>query len=595
MAPDNGSGTPSKKKIWPFLKRFIIYAKPYHKVFVLIIALNLILTVLAMIGPTYLGSIADYAADCIEQGRQVVPEEVLPTALILLGIYAVMMVLERTKVLAEWNTEERIGNMLRKDLSRKVSRIPVGALDKMRKGDIMSRFVNDIDTMRLRSVESITRVVESIIMLIGCIIVMSILDWRLMLAAICPIIVGFLIMRVIVRFSQKYYRAQSRNLGKMNNIVEETYRGLNVISLYNGLDGVKSKFMDVNRDLYKVSFRSRMLGELMPSISGLVNNMGYVSVCIVASLLILEGSATFGTLVAFIAYVKICNRPVMGLSNSLGGLQEIAAASERIFEFLDIPEMDDESSKGIIEGPIEGRVRFEDVCFSYNPGTEVIHDLNLDVTPGMRVAIVGPTGAGKTTISNLLLRYYDPDSGSITLDGVKLTDIRREEVRKQFGVVLQDMWLFKGTIRQNLVFGCGDIPDERIMEACRAVGLEHFIESHKDGLDTYISNPDSLSSGQKQQISIARAIIKDAPMLIMDEATSSVDTRTEGIIQDAMDQLMKGRTSFIIAHRLSTIKNADHIIVIRKGEIIERGTHEELLAGGGFYRSLYDSQFEFCD
>ena len=595
MTSDKGREGEAKKRIWPHLKRFLAYAKPYHKVFILVIILNLILTALAMVGPTYLGSIADYAADCIEQGRQVVPDEVIPTVLILLGIYIVMMVLERARILLEWNTEERIGNMLRKDLSRKVSRIPVGSLDKMRKGDILSRFVNDIDTMRLRCVESITRVIESIIMLAGCIIVMSILDWRLMLAAICPVIAGFFVMRLVIRFSQKYYRAQSRNLGKMNNIVEETYRGLNVITLYNGLDGAKTKFMDVNKDLYKVSFRSRMLGELMPSISGLVNNLGYVSVCIVASLLILEGSATFGTLVAFIAYVKICNRPIMGLSNSLGGLQEIAAASERIFEFLDIPEMDDESGKGIIEGPIEGRVKFEDVCFSYNPGTEVIHDLNLDVTPGMRVAIVGPTGAGKTTISNLLLRYYDPDSGSITLDGVKLTDIRREEVRKQFGVVLQDMWLFKGTIRQNLVFGCGDIPDERIMEACRAVGLEHFIESHKDGLDTYINNPDSLSSGQKQQISIARAIIKDAPMLIMDEATSSVDTRTEGIIQDAMDQLMKGRTSFIIAHRLSTIKNADHIIVIRKGEIIERGTHEELLARGGFYRSLYDSQFEFCD
>jgi ATP-binding cassette subfamily B protein len=485
--------------------------------------------------------------------------------------------------------------MMRKDLSRKVSRIPVGSLDKMRKGDILSRFVNDIDTMRLRSVESITRTGESLIMLIGCVVIMTFIDWRLMLAAMLPMLIGFVGMRVVVRFSHKYYRAQSRNLGKMNTIVEETYRGLNVITLYNGLDDVKAKFMGVNKDLYSVSFRSRMMGELMPSISGLVNNMGYVSVCIVASLLILDGSATFGTLVAFIAYVKICNRPIMSLSNTVGGLQEVAAAAERIFEFLDTPEMEDESGKGVIDGPIEGKVRFNDVCFSYNPGTEVIHDLNLDVAPGMRIAIVGPTGAGKTTISNLLLRYYDPDSGSITLDGVKLTDLRREEVRKQFGVVLQDVWLFKGTIRQNLVFGSEDVPEERIMEACRAVGLEHFINAHPEGLDTYINNPDSLSSGQKQQISIARAIIKDAPMLIMDEATSSVDTRTEAVIQDAMDQLMKGRTSFVIAHRLSTIKNADHIIVIRKGEIIERGTHEELLSKGGFYRSLYDSQFEFCD
>ena len=590
-----GSKKTEKKKIWPFLRRFIAYSKPFHRTFALIVALNLVLTALAMIGPALLGSIADYAADCIDQGSAVDPGDVVLAAVALLAVYVSIMVLERKRILAEWNTEERLGNMLRKEQSRKVSRIPVGSLDKMRKGDVISRFVNDIDTIRLRSVESITRTVESVIMLTGCVIMMSVMDWRLMLAALCPVLIGFAAMRIVVKVSHKYYRAQSRNLGRMNTIVEETYRGLNVISLYNGLEGSKAKFMGVNEDLYRVSFRSRMMGEMMPSISGLVNNLGYVTVCIAASLLILDGSATFGTLVAFLAYVKICNRPMMNLSNSLGGLQEVAAASERIFEFLDTQEMEDETEKGAIDKPIEGRVAFRNVCFSYEPGTEVIHDLSLDVAPGMKVAIVGPTGAGKTTISNLLLRYYDPDSGSIALDGVELTDLKREEVRKQFGVVLQDVWLFRGTLRQNLVFGSEDVPDEKILAACRAVGLEHFVSSHKEGLDTLIGNPDSLSSGQRQQISIARAIVKDAPMLIMDEATSSVDTRTEKVIQNAMDRLMEGRTSFIIAHRLSTIKNADHIIVIRKGEIIERGTHEELLSKGGFYRSLYDSQFQFCD
>ena len=583
------------KNLWFTIVRLLKYAKPIRWVFIVITIVGLLTTLLAIIGPQYLGDIADYAADSIESGGVVDPDKIIGTVLILIIIYSLLMFLEWTRFRMEWVYEEKLGNILRKELSRKVSKIPISQLDQMRMGDLMSRFVNDSDTIRLESVECITRLLESIILLVGCSVMMVITDWRLAIAVLIPVVLGFIMIKIIIEVSQKYFRAQSRNLGKMNTIVEETYRGLDVINVFNGLDDTKDKFGTVNKELVRASLMARLWGEILPSFMGFINNLGYVIVCIVASLFILDGSATFGTLVTFIVYVKLCNRPLMFLSNAFSGIQEVAAASERIFEFLDTPEMDDEDGKIGSLDHIDGRIVFDKVRFSYIPGTEVIHDLNLTVEPGMRIAIVGPTGAGKTTISNLLLRYYDPDSGSISLDGTRLTDIKRDVVREQFSVVLQDTWLFKGTVRQNLVFDSEEADDERIMDVCRAVGLGHYIDALPKGLDTYIEDPRVLSAGQRQQITIARAIIKDAPMLIMDEATSSIDTHTERAIQESMDHLMKGRTSFVIAHRLSTIKSADHIIVIRKGEIIERGTHEELISNGGFYRSLYDSQFEFCD
>jgi len=581
--------------IVPTMKRFVRYLKKYRLYIFTIVALGTIISILSIIAPRVLGDLTDQVADCIENGTALDMDSVFVSAAILITLYLVIMIFEIMYTRMEWMTEEKVGGDLRLELSRKVSRIPVGLLDKMQTGDVMSRFVNDNNSIRNQGVECITRTIEMVIMLAGCIIVMFLTDWKLALASLVPTILGFLIIRVIVKLSQKYYRAQSRNLGKMNNIVEETYRGLNVVTVYNGLDETKKRFDEVNQDLFSTTFKSRFFGSLMPEIIGFVNNLGYAFVCIVGSVLIIEGESTFGTLVAFIVYVKISNRPLMALSNTLAGLQEVAAAAERTFEFLDTPEMDNEDDAVEVPDRIKGEIEFKDVRFSYVPGTEVIHDLNLHVDVGQRIAIVGPTGAGKTTISNLLLRYYDPDSGSITVDGIDTTKIRRDDVRDMFGVVLQETWLFKGTIRENLIFDSPGVPDSRVEEVCRAVGLGTYLDRLPKGLDTYLENPQTLSAGQRQQITIARAIIKDAPLLIMDEATSSVDTRTERTIQQAMDHLMTGRTSFVIAHRLSTIKSADRIIVIRKGEIVESGTHDELIAQGGFYRSLYDSQFEFCE
>ena len=488
----------------------------------------------------------------------------------------------------------KFANKLRDSISKKINRLPLKYFDTHETGDVLSRVTNDIDTVSFNLNNSLATLVTAITMFLGSLTMMLITNWIMALVAVAACLLGLFFMTRILKASQKYFVAKQEALGDLNGYIEEMYSGHNVVKAYNGTKETFKEFSKLNERLYETNRKSQFLSGLMHPIMGFAGNLGYVAVCVVGALLTMNGVISFGVIVAFMIYVRMFNNPLNQIAQAMGSLQSTAAASERVFEFLDEKEMPDqkEISRHLDKSKVKGDIEFKNVKFAYDPGKTIIKDFSVKVKPGQKIAIVGPTGAGKTTMVNLLMKFYDINNGQIIIDGVPTSELTRENIHELFIMVLQDTWLFEGTIRDNIKFNKEDVSDREIWDALKTVGVHHFVKTLPGGLDYVMGDNDTVSQGQKQLLTIARGMIEDAPFLILDEATSNVDTRTEELVQKAMDKLTEGRTSFIIAHRLSTIKNADLILVMNEGNIIEQGNHEELMKQHGFYENLYNSQFE---
>lgn len=489
---------------------------------------------------------------------------------------------------------QKTSKRLRSDINKKINQLPLSYFDTTTRGDILSRITNDVDTISQTLSSTIANLVNAITLFIGVIIMMFVVNWELALVTIASSIIGFILVFFILTFSQKYFNKRQKNLGDMNGHIEEIYSNHHVVKSYNGESKAIEQFDVINKELYRNNYKSQFLSGLMQPIMNFSGNLSYASIFIVGVFLILNGNSNvgFGTIISFTIYARLFSQPLSTFAQSLTSIQQASAASRRVFEMLEAPNLEDESKKNKKLEEVKGDVEFKNVQFGYHKDNLIIKNFSIELKRGQKVAIVGPTGAGKTTIVNLLMRFYEVTSGDILIDGVSIQEMKREEVHNLFDMILQDTWLFHGSVRENLVYNKENVTNETLDMVCKAVGLQHFIQTLPNGYDTILDDSINISEGQKQQLTIARAMIKDAPLLILDEATSSVDTRTEIVIQNAMDQLTVGRTSFVIAHRLSTIKNADIILVMNKGDIIEQGTHEQLLAKKGFYAELYNSQFE---
>lgn len=522
-------------------------------------------------------------------------EKIKSIAYTLIALYIISAIFNYIEAISMTIVSNRFANRLRKDLSYKINKLPLKYFDKTSNGDILSRITNDVDTLSSSMDQSLSTLVSAIALFIGTTIMMFITNWIMSLTAIISSLIGFIFMFLILGKSQKYFSLRQKELGKLNGHIEEVYSGLNVVKSYNGQKIVDEKFDDLNQKMYEANRKSRFLSSLMMPLMNFVGNFGYVAVCVVGALLTSKNIITFGVIVAFITYVRLFTSPLSQIAQSMTSLQTTAAASERVFEFLDEQELTDEShlTKVLKKSDVKGQIEFKNVSFTYEDSENpTIKDFSAIAKPGQKIAIVGPTGAGKTTMVNLLMKFYEINNGDILIDGTSIHDLTRENIHSLFTMVLQDTWLFEGTIKENIVFNRKNVTNKKVEEVCKTVGVDHFIKTLPQGYDTVLSDNESISAGQKQLLTIARGMIEDAPFLILDEATSNVDTRTEELVQKAMDKLTKGKTSFIIAHRLSTIKNADLILVMKDGNIVEQGTHEELIKLNGSYAALYNSQFE---
>lgn len=586
-----GRGADEKpKNVKSSMLELLRYLKPWYKPIVISLIFSLVGTLLTIIAPDKLADLTNNISDGLQTGIDM--DLIIKSILIILAIYISANLVTCAASYIMITVMQKLAWSMRTSISQKINKLPLKFFDKVTVGDVLSRITNDVDTISSALNSSITTLVQAVVQFVGVTIIMFATSGRLALTAIGSSILGFVLMFFIVSRSRKYFRQQQQNLGDMNGHVEEIYSGHNIVRAYGATVQSKKEFDRINDNLYNSAWKSQFFSGMLMPLMGFVGSLGYVAVCIVGATLTMSGAIRFGTVVAFISYVKLFTNPLSQISQAVSSLMSAGAAGERVFGFLAEEEMPDDSGCTAHIDHVRGKVEFENVRFGYDEDKPIIHDFSADIEPGQKVAIVGYTGAGKTTMVNLLMRFYELWSGQIKIDGVLVSQMRRSDVHAMFGMVLQDTWLFDGTYRENIAYGKPGVTDEQIEAACKLVGLDHYIKTLPKGYDTELNDRSSLSAGQRQLLTIARAMVENAPMIILDEATSSVDTRTEVLVQKAMDRLTRGRTSFVIAHRLSTIRDADLILVMDKGDIVESGTHEQLLEKGGLYKELYTSQFE---
>lgn len=572
--------------------KLLKYCKNYWAFIIIAIICACGGTVLTLIGPDKISEITDTITKGIMPNTKMDMDKIKSTAMILAVLYGVGAILSATQGFIMSTVTQCVSRKLRNDISVKINKLPMNYYHHNSTGDVLSRVTNDVDMIATSLNMSIGTMVSAVTLFAGSLIMMIKTDVVMTIAGVLSTLLGFVLMMVIMKHSQKYFTKQQMNLGAINGHIEEIYSGHTVVKAYNGEDKAKKQFDELNEALRNSGFKAQAMSGLMMPLMTFIGNFGYVTVCVVGAALAMNGNISFGVIVSFMMYIRYFTQPLSQLAQAFQQLQSAGAASSRVFEFLGEEEMQDESNKKAIITNTKGDVEFSHVRFGYEHDKIIINDFSAKAKAGQKIAIVGPTGAGKTTLVNLLMRFYEINSGEIKIDGVSTADIKREDVHSKFCMVLQDTWLFEGSIRENLIYCSENKSEKKMREACKAVGLDHFIRTLQNGYDTILNDQINLSQGQKQQLTIARAMIADKPILILDEATSSIDTRTEQKIQKAMDELMKNRTSFVIAHRLSTIKNADLILVLKDGDIIESGNHQELMSKNGFYADLYNSQFE---
>lgn len=579
---ENNKPKDMKKSLLKLMK----YLKSFLPVIIISIFLVVANTVIRLIGPNKIGDITNIVDS---MNFEISDIWKIAIELIILYAFGAIFIYIANYLIAKMCY--KVAQNLRSDISKKINKLPLKYIDRKPYGDVLSIVANDVDRIGETLQVSVADLTGAIVLFIGSIVMMFVTNWLMAICAIVSTVVGFALMSLIIKKSQKYFLEQQTKLGELDGVVEEIYSGQSIIKTYNAKDETVEKFEKVNHSLYNSGRKAQFLSGLMHPLMGCIGNFGYIVVCIVGAVLFFNGKISFGVISSFMIYIRLFTNPLSQIAQSMTSVQTAAAASERVFEFLEAEEVSDESHKHVKLKDIKGDVEFKDVKFGYDKDKEIIHGFSASVKHGQKVAIVGPTGAGKTTIVNLLMRFYEMNGGDILVDGVSIKKMTRSQVRDIFSMVLQDTWLFEGTIRENLVYNKEGITDEMLEKVCAACGLDHFIKTLPHGFDTVLSDETNVSVGQKQLLTIARAMLQNTPMLILDEATSNVDTRTEGIIQKAMDKLTEDRTSFVIAHRLSTIKNADLILVLNGGDVIESGSHKELIKKKGFYAELYNSQF----